>query len=64
MLALSRQLLFFIPLILLFGRIWGLTGVYAAAPASDFLAFALALVLLRQFFRRLREEEANGASPS
>lgn len=60
MLALSRQLLFFIPLILLFGRLWGLEGVYAAAPASDFLAFALALVMLKQFFRGLRQE-ARGA---
>jgi putative MATE family efflux protein len=57
-LALSRQLLFFIPLILIFGRLWGLTGVYAAAPASDFLAFVLALVLIRQFFGQLRKEES------
>ena len=48
-LSLSRQLIFLIPSIIILPRLFGLDGVWAATPVSDFLATALALYyFLRQ----------------
>ena len=41
--SLSKQLLFYIPAMLICSRIWGLTGILAAGPVADTLAFALFL---------------------
>lgn len=54
LIALSRQILLFIPFILIFPRFWGLTGIYFAAPASDVLATAIALPLVLRQLRLLR----------
>jgi putative MATE family efflux protein len=61
LLALSRQILFFVPFILIFPRYWGLPGIYAAAPASDLLTFAISLFLVGHQLRRLRRLEAEAA---
>ena len=45
-LSLSRQLLFLLPLILVFPLFWGLNGVWAALPASDTLAAVVAAVVM------------------
>ena len=37
-LSLSRQIIFLIPLVLLFPHFWGVTGVWVAFPAADFLS--------------------------
>ncbi len=54
--SLSRQGLFLIPLIWVFGRLWGLTGIWWALPASDFvstLTAAFFLIRIRnKFYRR------------
>ncbi len=42
-LSLSRQLIFLIPSIIILPRLFGLNGVWAATPVSDFLASLLAL---------------------
>ena len=44
-LAVARQGLFFIPLILLLSRLFGLTGVELTQPVCDLLAFVSALIL-------------------
>ena len=44
--SLSRQVLFLMPLIYIFGRIWGLTGVWWALPVSDVIAVLTALYFL------------------
>ena len=49
-LSLSRQLIFLIPSIIILPRMFGLNGVWAATPVSDFLASLLALT----FFIRQR----------
>ena len=49
-LSLSRQLIFLIPSIIILPRMFGLDGVWAATPVSDFLASLLALT----FFIRQR----------
>ena len=50
-LSLSRQIIFLIPSIIILPRMFGLDGVWAATPVSDFLASLLALT----FFIRQRK---------
>ena len=57
LIALSRQILLFIPFILIFPRFWGLPGIFAAAPASDTLTFLIAIGLAARQMRRLRQQE-------
>jgi putative MATE family efflux protein len=40
-LSLSRQVLFFIPLLLILPRFWGIEGAWRAAPIADILSFML-----------------------
>ena len=47
--SLSRQLLFLLPMLLLFSSLWGLDGVWASLPASDFAAFLVAVVIMQRF---------------
>ena len=47
--SLSRQLLFLLPMMLLFASLWGLDGVWASLPASDFAAFLVAIVIMQRF---------------
>ena len=52
---LSRQLLFLIPLVILLPRLYGLSGVWAAFPASDFLSFMLSGLLLFRVYGTFKE---------
>ncbi|MDE5750237.1 MAG: MATE family efflux transporter [Duncaniella sp.] len=45
-LSLTRQLLFLLPFLLFFPRIWGIPGVWASMAASDILAFVVAIITL------------------
>ena len=56
-LSLSRQVLFFIPLLLILPRFWGVEGVWRAAPISDLLAVCLSALLMYFEMRSLRENE-------
>lgn len=47
--SLSRQLLFLLPMLLLFSSLWGLDGVWFSLPASDFVAFLVAVVIMERF---------------
>ena len=49
--ALSRQIIFLIPLALILSGRFGLTGALAAAPIADVLACLLAAVLIWTEFR-------------
>jgi len=55
-LAASRNGLFFIPLILLLPRIWGLLGVEVCQAVSDGLSFLLAIPLIIHYFRTLSND--------
>lgn len=59
----GRQVLFFVPVVWGFGRLFGLGGVYWAHPAVDALAFLLSALAMSIEFKRLRrladEAEAN-----
>lgn len=50
--SLSRQLLFLLPMLMLFSSMWGLDGVWASLPASDFLAFVVAVIIMQRFKRQ------------
>ena len=54
--SLSRQLLFLLPMLLLFSSIWGLDGVWASLPASDFAAFVVAAIIMQRF--KLTQQDA------
>ena len=51
--AASRQVLFLIPGLFIFPRLFGLIGLWIAFPVADFLAFVLTLALAGMEFRRL-----------
>ena len=53
-LSLSRQLLFLLPLLLVFPWIWGLNGVWAALPASDTISAIIAFWMMHSFMRKIR----------
>ncbi|MDI9396085.1 MAG: MATE family efflux transporter [Euryarchaeota archaeon] len=51
LLSLSRQILFLIPLVIILPGFYGLDGVWAAYPVSDFLSFLLSGYLLLRIYR-------------
>lgn len=55
-LSLSRQILFFIPLLLILPRFWGIEGVWRAAPIADILAVSLSATMMFFEMRNLRRE--------
>ena len=57
LIALARQILLFIPFLLIFPRYLGLDGVFYAAPASDILTTLLAAILVTRQIRILRKLE-------
>lgn len=63
LMALSRQVILFIPFILVFPRFWGLPGIFAAAPASDTLTFLLSIFLVGAQLRRLRRMAEQESAP-
>ena len=52
--SLSKQILFYIPAMLICSRFWGLTGILAAGPVADALAFALCIVLCRNELAKMK----------
>lgn len=52
LLALTRQVFFLIPLILILPLRFGIMGVLLAGPVADFLAFLLSVVLVRIELRK------------
>ena len=55
-LSLTRQLLFLIPLLIVFPQIWGVDGVWSAMAGSDLLAFFTAITTLVLVMRRLNRQ--------
>lgn len=61
-LSLARQLVFLIPLILLFASVWGVEGALWAGPVADSLAFILAVVFVALEFRNMKENKKQTVS--
>ncbi len=53
LLSLTRQLIFYLPAMLVLSRLHGLTGFWTAIPVSDGLAIAAAVVWTAVMFRKL-----------
>ena len=60
--SLSRQLLFLLPMLLLFSSIWGLDGVWASLPASDFAAFLVAVIIMQRFKLQHHENQVSSTT--
>lgn len=56
-LSLSRQVLFLIPLILLFSFFWGTDGILFSAPVADLTAFLVTAVFVMKELARMRRLE-------
>ena len=57
LLSLSRQILLFVPFIIIFPKFYGLDGIFAAAPVSDILTFLISIFLVSYQLRALRKLE-------
>lgn len=57
-LALTRQLLFMLPILLLFSSLWGIDGVLYTGPASDALAAVVSVVFIVREMRTIKRLEA------
>lgn len=55
MLAVSRQGLVFIPLILILSKLFGLPGMQVSQALADLTTFLIAVVLTRDTLRSLKE---------
>jgi putative MATE family efflux protein len=53
LLSLSRQILFYIPLLLLLPRFFSITGVYAAMPLADGCSILLSILVMSRELKRL-----------
>jgi len=45
-LSLTRQVIYLIPILLLFSRLWGIEGIMFAQPAADFLAITTTVIMI------------------
>ncbi len=53
-LSLSRQLFMLLPMAIVFPLFWGLDGVWASMPASDFAAFSTTIPILIWYLKKLK----------
>jgi putative MATE family efflux protein len=58
LLALTRQIFFLLPLILVLPMFWGMDGILFAGPISDFAAAVLSVVLIWHQMRQFPKESA------
>lgn len=63
-LSLTRQVLYLIPLMLIFPRFWGIMGIIYAQPTADFFAIATAVIMIVIEFRRPEFRQATGVFKS
>ena len=56
-LSLSRQLLFLLPFLIVFPRLWGTDGVWWSMPASDTVAALIALLMISRLMKSFGTEE-------
>lgn len=56
-LSLTRQFIFFMPLLLILSGIYGLDGILYAGPAADLSAFAVTLIMMGLELRNIRALE-------
>ncbi len=66
LLSLTRQIIFFLPLLLIFPAIWGIDGIMYVGPVADALAVTVCIIMLAREFKELRQQESEmaGTSPT
>lgn len=52
--SLSRQIIILIPCIIVMSRMFGLTGIWFAAPTSDFISTAITFILIKKEMKSLK----------
>jgi putative MATE family efflux protein len=55
--GISRIIIFAVPLLMVFPRIYGLKGIWIAQPGADFLSALLAIVLVSREYKSLMKKE-------
>ena len=55
-LSIARQVLAFLPLVILFHHFWGIEGIFLSFPIADLVAFTITAVWLRYTFRWFDDE--------
>jgi putative MATE family efflux protein len=63
-LTMLRQLLAFVPCLLIFGRLWGLRGIAISSPVADGFSFFLTGILIFFELRKLRQQAPHLQAPS
>ena len=58
-LSLTRQILFLLPLIYVFSKIWGLTGIWIAYSTSDFIATVVTGIMIIYQMRKINQLAAS-----
>jgi putative MATE family efflux protein len=58
LLNMLRQFIVLIPCIIIFGRVWGLWGVVAAAPVADGFSFTITGMMIFFELKKLRSQQA------
>ena len=53
--SLARQMLFLLPLLLILPNFWGLNGVWAALPVSDFISALVAAWMITTYIPKLKQ---------
>ena len=61
-LTLSRQMIILLPAIIFFPRLWGVVGIYYAAPFSDFLSALLTWIFYSYCLKNLTQEPSRPAT--
>ena len=56
-LSLTRQIIFFLPALLILPRIWGIDGIVYAGPIGDLISSIIAIVMCFFEFKNMRELE-------
>ena len=60
--SLARDIIIFIPLVIILPRYIGIEGALFAAPIADFIGIVITIALLISFFRKLGNEEVSKIS--
>ncbi len=61
-LGLLRQFIFFIPLVIVLPKVWGLTGIWIVTPIADGLAVVVTVIVLLKTYRSMMHEYKGDAN--
>lgn len=60
-LSLSRQMLFLVPMLIVFPRLFGVDGIWWALPSSDLTATVITAVILVYYMRKFKQQQIETA---